>query len=193
MTFVAVVSGEFTERMLTVCMWLNRTHLRQWIFWVTFWTARRGHSARNLRRKRPVSAFCRKKWGGIVNALSKDRKSWFCISEALWLHHFWLNAVVPRRLSVVLFPCLSKFLARLPSTSSSGGVSGCPLQNRWASGLAMVHLSSIQGSSVLLSPCSVLPESLLNAASRPETCCFQCSSSGPAKCVPCVDTACLLL
>lgn len=82
----------------------------------------------------------------------------------------------------------------------------CLLKDRWASELAIVQMSSVQGSSLFLSPCSVLAKSLndvvvpawaklwaLPTASRPETWYFQSSSPGQTKCVLCVDTACLLI
>lgn len=198
-----------SERVFTVCLWSNRISLKQWIFWVTFWAAQRRHSAKNLRRKRLVSPSYRKKWGGIVNGLSKDRRWQFCISEAFWLHWFWLDALIPRRIPSPSFSCLSKFLVSCSSSlsvSSVHCVPVCLLKDRWASLLAIVQTSSVQGSSVFLSPCSVLAKSLTEVvasaraklwafltACSPETWYFHSSSSGQTKCVLCVDTACLLI
>lgn len=90
--------------------------------------------------------------------------------------------------------------------SSVHCVPACLLRDRWASLLAIVQTSSVQGSSVFLSPCSVLAKSLTEVvafawaklwafltACSPETWYFHSSSSGQNKCVLCVDTACLLI
>lgn len=61
--------------LFTACLWSNRTSLKQWMFWVTFWTAQRGPSAKKPRRRRLVSPFYTKKETGIVSGLSKTDSS----------------------------------------------------------------------------------------------------------------------
>lgn len=53
---------------------------------------------------------------GIVEALSKDRQCRFCINESLCMHHFWFDALFPRKIpspSFLIFPNLLSNLAIL--------------------------------------------------------------------------------
>lgn len=94
--------------LFTVSLWWNRISLKQWMFWVTFWTAQRGHSAKKARRRRRlVSPSYRKKGSGIVSGLSKIGTG----SSALVKHSALVLAwyTYPQENPCfILYPCCSK-------------------------------------------------------------------------------------
>lgn len=120
---------------------------------------------------------------GIVEALSKGRQCRFCINESLCMHHFWFDALFPRKIpSPSFFPHLSKSVVQpchphpqlmvfLYAPYRVGGLRNFLF--RWAA----------SNSSFILSPCSVLPMSLLNTAGKPESRYFRSTSPGLSGCI----------
>lgn len=115
-------------------MWSNRIHLKQWIFWVTFWTAQRGRSARNLRRRRLVSPF----WMGLLKPCQKTENAGSalmnhsaCIISGLMhffpgksplLHSF---LIFPNLLSNLAILILSWWCSYMPLTELVGFGTSC--------------------------------------------------------------------
>lgn len=169
------------------------------MFWATFWTAQRGHSAKKPRRRRRlVSPSYRKKGSGTVGGLSKteDGRSALVKHSALVLAWCTYPQEIPL---FILFLCHSKAFAPalclhcqwavfLCASERGAELCSCLCLGEHSKGLRSPWVTVLCGP-VAAGVC--LAKLWAQTPSRHETCCLLSLSSEQNECVLCVHTACL--